>query len=153
MTYRSADAALEERLEDVTREIADLDARLGALASDIEASEQAAEALRTKIQHEGPGGGRVGATLLRIPFIVGTLLTVGLLALAFSFYIGGYVHKQPEETIVPILMLDGPAILAAVVAWPYRRLGSTYVGGLVAAAVMLGLSFTIIAAGATGVLR
>jgi hypothetical protein len=84
----------------------------------------------------GIGGAARGPTFDRINLLVAGLSVVGLLVVPAEIYIGGYVHRQPEETVVPILILAGPGLLAAVIAWPYRALapyGKGVVLGLVLA--------------------
>ena len=52
-----------------------------------------------------------------------------------EIYIGGYVRRQPEETVVPLLLLAGPGLLAALIAWPYRNVPG-YAKGAAAGAVL-----------------
>ena len=58
---------------------------------------------------------------------------------------GGYVRLQPEETVVPILLLGGPGVLAALVAAPYRRVAGYRLGFVLGLVLAIGAVLNVIA--------
>jgi hypothetical protein len=153
VTYRSLEAVHQERAEELRLEINVLERELHDLEHKIDDAERGAKALDEKVAREGPGGGGKGASLLRIPFMVGWLLFIGVLLIPFEAYIGSYVHRDPHETIIPILILNGPGILGMVVAWPFRRVETTYKGGVLGGLLLVAINLTIIALGMKGILK
>ena len=138
MTYRSASAVLAERLSDLERDLAEGAAKEHRLTEECEAMDRTVQELDERLKLSGVGGAARGPTFDRISVLVAGLCVVGLLVVPAEIYIGGYVRHQPEETIVPILVLGGPGLLAALVAWPYRAIapyGKGVVVGLVLALV------------------
>lgn len=135
MTYRSADAVLAERLAEVERELAEARAVEQHLVDECEAVERWRKVLAERLTLSGLGGAARGPAFDRISVLVTGLCVVGLLVVPAEIYIGGYVRREPEETVVPILLLAGPGLLAAVVAWPYRVL-APYGRGLVLGVVL-----------------
>ena len=122
MTYRSAGAVLEERLADLDRDLAEARSLERQLLEECEASSRSVKELEERLALSGVGGAARGPTFDRINLLVAGLCVVGLLVVPAEIYIGGYVRRQPEETVVPTLLLGGPGLLAAVIAWPYRAL-------------------------------
>ena len=137
MTYRSADAVLVERLAEVERELAEAGQREQQLTADCEAMDRAVKDLDERLAVSGLGGAARGPTFDRISVLITALCVVGFLVIPAEIYIGGYVRRQPEETIVPVLLLAGPGLLAAVIAWPYRTLRPYGKGVVVGAALAL----------------
>src|SRR5262249_55052838 len=113
--YRSAVPALEQRIEDLKGDLAALDAEERELAASLEAQERATAERVAALAAHGPGGGPRGASILCIPFVVVGLLLVAIAVVPLEIYVGGYVQRQPDETIVPILILGIPPLLAAVI--------------------------------------
>jgi hypothetical protein len=136
MTYRSADGVLRERLAELERAEAERDARERALIAECEESERAAAVLAERLAVSGPGGAARGPSFDRIGVLVAALCVVGLLVVPAEIHIGGWVHRSPGETILPILLLGGPGVLAAVIAWPYRRQRG-YRSGVVAGVLLV----------------
>ena len=122
MNYRSADGVLQARYEEGERELAALKEREGALTAECEREEASERQLAERFRIAGLGGAERGPTIDRINVLLKGLCLVGMLVALPEMYIGGYVRRQPEESVIPILLLGGPGILAAVVAWPYRAL-------------------------------
>jgi len=153
MTYRSADSVYEQRIQELRAELDAIAADRRDLETRIEVQARATDARAADLAAHGPGGGALGASLLRIPFLVGGLLLVGALVVPAEIYIGGYIHHQPSEAIVPVLMLGIPGLLAGVIAFPYRRLGNGYASGAVVGAALVFITLAIVFAGCTGVLK
>ena len=141
MTYRSADGILESRLEDLDRDLREVEARERELTKVCVTTEGTGKELAERLIVAGLGGAQRGPTFDRIGVLIAGLCIVGLLVAPFEISIGGYVRRQPEETVVPILLLAGPGVLAALIAWPYRRLRGyafgAVLGGLLIAWAML----------------
>lgn len=135
MTYRSADAVFKERLADLEREVAEIETRERALTSECATLDLQVKDLDERFRLSGIGGAARGPTFDRISVLVGGLCTVGLLVVPAEIYIGGYVHQQAGETVVPILLLAGPGLMAALIAWPYRGVPG-YAKGAVAGALL-----------------
>jgi hypothetical protein len=150
--YRSIDTALEQRIEELRGDLAALDAEERELAASLEAQERATAERIASLSSHGPGGGARGASILCIPFVVGALLIVAAVVVPLEVYIGGYVRKEPGETIVPILLLAVPALVAAVIAWPYRHVASSYRGASMAGVALVAIALAIVAAGLAGAL-
>jgi hypothetical protein len=150
--YRSVDHALEQRREALQAELVALEGEDRTLVARLEAQERATAERVASLSPDGPAGGALGARIQRIPFVVAGLLLVAMLVVPLEIYIGGYVRKQPGETIVPILLLAVPALVATVIAWPYRRLGAFYRRASIGGIVLVGIALLAIAAGAAGVL-
>ena len=144
MTYRSADAVFKERLADLERELAEIEARERALTSECAAMDVTVKDLHERFLVSGIGGAARGPTFDRISVLVGGLCTVGLLVVPAEIYIGGYVHRQPEETVVPILLLAGPGLLAALIAWPYRNVPGYAKGAAVGALLALSAVLNVV---------
>jgi hypothetical protein len=153
VTYRSLEAVHQQRIEELRQEINGLEGELSDLETRISDTERVTKTLDAKVLREGPGGGKLGASLLRIPFMVGWLLFIGVLLIPFELYIGTYVHRDPHETIIPILILNGPGILGMVVAWPFRRVAGTYGGFVLGGIALVVINLAIIALGMRGILR
>src|SRR3954453_65894 len=115
MTYRSADAVLKERLAAVERDLAETAALELQLADEGARADREVKDLDERLALSGIGGAARGPTFDRISVLVGGLCIVGFLVIPAEVYIGGYVRRQPEETVVPILFLAGPGTLAALV--------------------------------------
>jgi len=135
VTYRSADGVFKERLADLEREVAELEARERVLTSECAAMDVTVKDLQERFQLSGVGGAARGPTFDRISVLVSGLCIVGLLVVPAEIYIGGYVRRQPEETVVPLLLLAGPGLLAALIAWPYRSVQG-YAKGAAAGVVL-----------------
>jgi len=140
VTYRDANLVFAQRADALRAEIDELAGEEKSLALLAEAQERETKEQRV-VHEEGAPRGALGASLLRIPVFVSTFLTVGFFLIPLELYIGSYVHGHADETVVPLAMLAGPGALAAVIAWPYRK-----VGGLYAAAVLLGLALAVVVA-------
>ena len=122
MNYRSAEGVLQARYEEGERELAALKERERVLTADCEREEATERQLVERLRIAGLGGAERGPTIDRINVLIKGLCLVGILVTWPEVYLGGYVHHQPEETVIPILLLGGPGVLAAVIAWPYRAL-------------------------------
>lgn len=147
MTYRSAEAALTERLAQVEDDLVAARAREKELAVDHAALSAEIADLDRRLKVSGPGGAARGPFFDRINVIVWSLCVVGVLVMPAEIYIGGYVRRQPEETIVPILLLAGPGLMAAIVAWPYHHIAH-YRRGAIAGALLAAFALTNIVVGA-----
>jgi hypothetical protein len=143
VTYRSADAVLKERLAELDRELVGATARERELTAECEAMDRAVKDLDERLALSGVGGASRGPTFDRISVLVNGLCIVGLLVVPAEIYIGGYVHRQPEETVVPILMLAGPGTLAALIAWPYRAIAPYGKGVVIGAALAFSAVFNV----------
>jgi hypothetical protein len=151
--YRSAVPALEQRIEALKGELGALDAEERELGATLEAQERATAEHLASLAAHGPGGGARGASILCIPLVVGGLLVVAVLVVPLAIYIGGYVRKQPGETIVPILLLAVPALVAAVIAWPYRRVRASYRRASITGVALVVITLAIVALGLAGALK
>lgn len=148
MTYRSPETALRERLAVLDAEVAELEARRDAIIGELVAERRASAELEERIAREGPGGGLAGARTLGIPFIVGAFFVVSLLLVPATIYIGSYASRDPEETIVPLLLLCGPGLTTSLVARPYRHLAKGYEAAAIAGALLVGLNLLFVLVGA-----
>ncbi len=138
MTYRSADAVLQERLAEVERDLAELEERGRALVVECETIGTETKTLEARLAVSGPGGGAArGPTFDRISVLVTGLCVVGALVVPAEIYIGGWVRRTPGETVVPLLLLAGPGALAAMIAWPYRRVAGYTAGAVIGALLAL----------------
>jgi len=148
--YRSI--ALEQRIEHLRGELSALEAEERELAATLEAQERATAAREASLAAHGPGGGARGASILCIPLIVGGLLLVAVLAVPLEICIGHEIQREADENIVPILLLAIPALVATVIAWPYRGVAARYRGASVAGVALVAVAIAIVAAGLAGVL-
>jgi hypothetical protein len=139
MTYRSADGVLEARLEAMDAELSELATRERELLSRCEKEEGIGKELAERLAVAGPGGAPRGPTFDRIGVLIMGLCIVGLLVIPAEMYIGGYVRRQREETVLPILLLAGPGTLATIIAWPYRHLRG-YGLGVATGALLAGVA-------------
>ncbi len=153
MDYRSQEAALRARIEEVDGEVEALDRSRIEIEESIRTLQRETTELERSLAEDGPGKGAVGASILRIPFIVITLLVVAVLLVPFQIYLTGYVHKDPDETVVPLLLLSGPGLLAALVATPYRSLHRAYAHAVWAGSILVALIGALLMIGLTGVVK
>ena len=70
MTYRSADAVFKERLADLERELAEIEARDRALTAECAATERTVKELDERLALSGVGGAARGPTFDRISVLV-----------------------------------------------------------------------------------
>jgi hypothetical protein len=145
MTYRDGNVVLEERLADVQRHLAAAVAIEHRLTGECDESSRAVKDLEARLALCGVGGAARGPTFDRINLLVAGLCVVGLLVVPAEIYIGGYVRRQPEETVVPMLLLAGPGVLAAVIAWPYRTLAPYGKGVLLGLVLALSAVLNVVA--------
>jgi hypothetical protein len=151
--YRSQEAALRARIEEIDGEVEALDRKRLEIEESIATLERETSELERSLSEDGPGKGAVGASILRIPFIVITLLAVAVLLVPFQIYLTGYVHKDPGDTVVPLLLLSGPGLLAALVATPYKSLHRGYAHAVWAGAILVGLIGVLLMIGLTGLVK
>lgn len=144
MTYRSADGVMKERLTDLEREVAELEVREQALSSDCAAMNATVKDLQERFQLSGVGGAARGPTFDGISVLVIGLCVVGVLVVPAEIYIGGFVHRQPQETVVPILLLGAPGLFAAMIAWPYRNVRGYTLGASAGAVLALAAVLNVI---------
>ena len=86
----------------------------------------------------GTRGGLENVYRDRIGLAISVLLVVGAFMVPIQVWIGGYVRRTPEETIVPILITGIPAFLALIIAAPYQKRGRFYRTSAIAACVLAG---------------
>ena len=145
MTYRSADAVLVERLADLELQLGEAAVLERQLTSESEAMDRAVEEKTSRLALSGLGGAARGPAFDRIHVLVTGLSVVGLLVVPAEIYIGGWVRRSPEETVVPLLLLAGPGLMAAVIAWPYRALAPYGKGVVIGALLALAAVFNLVA--------
>ena len=153
MDYRSQEAALRARIEEMDGEIEALDRSRLEIEESVATLERETTELERSLAEDGPGKGAVGASILRIPFIVIALLVVAVLLVPFEIYLTGYVYRDPEETVVPLLLLAGPGLLGALVATPYKNLHRAYAHAVWAGALLVGLIGVLLMIGLTGLVK
>jgi hypothetical protein len=153
VSYRSADSAVVERIAQVETDLTAIADKLRIAKDELGAIEADSTRLRELVEKEGPGGGLAGASSLQIPVILTWLLVMAFIALPGQLYIGSYVHSAPGETVMPLVISAGPAVLTIVVAWNYRKLGRIYPLAVMAGLGFLGVLGLILLLGFTGVLR
>jgi hypothetical protein len=132
MTYRSHEAALRQRIEDLKAALDAAEDEERSLGERCAKVEERAKELEARLAVAGVGAGPSGARTDRIWLAVAVLCAVGALLVPIQYYIGGYVRRQPDETILPIMLLGVPGALAAIVAYPYRLQGRKYRIGVMA---------------------
>ncbi len=144
MTYRDANVVIAERLAELDRDLADATERERSLTSECTAMERTVKELSDRLAVSGVGGAARGPAFDRISVLVTGLCVVGFLVIPAEIYIGGYVRRQPEETVVPILLLAGPGLLAALIARPYRAIAPYSRGFTVGLALALAAVLNVI---------
>jgi hypothetical protein len=145
MSYRSAEPILRSRLEEVEAALATARARARALEHECAVAEACAADLERRLQIAGAGGTAPAPGRDRIGVVVKALVAVAIVVVPLELYIGGYVRHQPGDSVVPCLLLGVPAVVAALVALPYRAQGDAYrVGFLLGAGLALAAILNVV---------
>jgi hypothetical protein len=152
VSYRSADSAVAERIAQIETDLTAMASSLRTAKDELDTIEADSTRLRELLEKEGPGGGLAGADSLQIPVILTWFLVMSFIALPGQLYIGSYVHRAPGETVMPLVISAGPAVLTIVVAWNYRKLGRIYPIAVMAGLAFLGILGLILLLGFSGVL-
>jgi uncharacterized membrane protein len=147
MTYRNAEGVLRDRLGALEHELSETEIHERALLAECEASEAAAAQLAERLAVSGPGGASRGPNFDRISVLLWGLCIVGVLMIPGQIHIGTYVKSDPGETVIPILLLAGPGVLAASIAWPYRRYPG-YLWGVVVGVLLVLFAIGTVVVGA-----
>lgn len=123
MAYRSSDDVLRERAAELDADVAAADERIASLRGELDTIERATKHLEARLREAGPAAGPRGVVRDRVG-LAGILLAVAA-AVPAPLHIFWHRWVGRDNTVVPaILMLATPAILAALVTWPYRHLSA-----------------------------
>ena len=119
MPYRDEEEALRARYEELEATAAVLAQEHERLETEIATARAALAQLDERLAEAGPGGGPRGVRRDRIDWAAWLLLlaALGLVALHADWH--DYVSDDPT-VIGAIFLLGSPALLALLVAWPYR---------------------------------
>jgi hypothetical protein len=146
MPYRDEEEALRTRCDELEALAAGLADELGGLEAEVAATRVALAMLDARLAEAGPGAGQRGVRKDRIDLAAGLLLLVALGLIALQVEWHSYIADDPT-VIGAIFLLAAPALLALLVAWPYRAASRNCRWVVRVAAVLCVVPFASVAVG------
>jgi hypothetical protein len=135
MMYRDPEETQRARIAALEVQDKALGEAQAALEAKIDQARRELRTARARLEEAGPGGGSRGARRDRIDIAAWVLVAVAVCLGYFHVDWNRSVAREPS-VIAAILWLGSPALLALLVAWPYRAFSRRCRWAVVAAGVL-----------------